>query len=263
VSGADTATLESPDGYPRDLTPLEQDLLAWVLPADSPGYLACWNFIGEAVVIGEGRRGEGEIIVGKRGSVPDFGSPLGPVFSFGVAEIPGDVITVTVRELTDSQVSVEIVGGKTDMVPGNVPVMKRWTYANWKPGLTCPQCGGGVREITIGEGMERAKAGHTLGICVTDRRLWVFDGIALTCRPIPLTNYYNELMLLKSIRDPEIALDGKKLFEHLQRYTDADLAAAFLAYNRLNTKIPGIRPDAPSPKPGGGIIRQFLGKLRR
>jgi hypothetical protein len=82
----------------------------------------------------------------------------------------------------------------------------------------------------------------------------------MTCRPVPVTNYYNELMLLKQIRDPEIALSSRKLFERLDEYSDTDLANAFLAYNRLRTKIaPGV--SAPSGSGGGRRIGTTLKKI--
>lgn len=246
--------------YPRDVTRLELSLLELLLPEDSPGYRPYRDFLSEAVVIGEGRRGEGEIILGRRGESPDFGSPLGPVFSYGVAETPGDLITITVREMTDRQVSVEIVGRETDAVPEGIFLGRKWTYATWKPGNPCPQCSGAVREVPVGGG-DAPGGFHTLAVCVADRRVWVFDADREICRPIPLTNYYNELMLLKNIRDPETALDGNRLFEQLGRYSDGELGGAFAAYNRLMTKIPGIVPR-PVPAPSGeGLIRKLLRKL--
>lgn len=248
-------------GYPRDLTPMERSLIEWVLPAGSPGYRRYREFVAEAAVIGQGRRGEGEIILGRRGTAPDFGSPLGPVFSFGEAATGADVVSVTVRELTDDQVSVEIVGRKTDAVPEEITVARKWTYADWKPGSPCPQCAAAVREVAVGGRPRSGATGHTIAFCAADRRLWVYDAAGITCRPVPLTNYYNELMLLKNIRDPAIALDGKKLFDDIARYTDGELAGAFLAYNRLKIKIPDIGPGAAPAPEAGGIIRKLLGKL--
>jgi len=66
-------------------------------------------------------------------------------------------------------------------------------------------------------------------------------------------------MLLKQIRDPEIALASRKLFEHLDEYTDPDLVDAFLAYNRIRTKIEPV-PGTPS---GRGATRGLGTKLKK
>lgn len=252
-----------PGTYPRTLTPQERSLVEWVLPAGVRAYLAYREFLAEAVVIGQGRRGEGEIILGRSGALPDFGSPLAPVLSFGTVEIPGDEVTVTVREMADGQVSVEIVGRRTDAVPAIETVIRRWTYAEWRPGGTCPQCGSGVREVRIPAGGGGSGELPTLAVCPADRRLWIHDAVTGACRPIPLTNYYNELMLLREVRDPAVALDGSRFFADLPGYSDADLAGAFLRYNRLMTKIPGPGPSGPVPLRAGGrwraLFRKFFG----
>ncbi len=222
--------------YPRPLTPLENNLVLWVLPERSAGYAPYREFVGSASVIGQGRRGEGEIILGTPGDLPDLDSPLPPVVSFGVAAADDDEISVTVREILDTQMSVEIVGRRNDRVPPGARIERRWTYAQWQPGRPCPQCGRPAREVEVARAVTPARP-VVLAICAADRRLWIYDGPTAVCRPVPVTNYYNELMLLKKIRDPETALVSSKLFERLGEFSSADLATAFVAYNRLKTKI--------------------------
>ncbi len=248
---------ESP--YPRPLTPLESELISWVLPDDSTGYATYRDFISRSMVIGQGRRGEGEIILGSPGDRPDLDPPLPPVISFGAASTDGDDISVTVREIFEGQMSVEIVGRKTDRVPPDARITERWTYARWRPGNPCPQCARPAREIIVLPGPQPV----VLTICAADRRLWIYDGPNAICRPIPVTNYYNELMLLKRIRDPKIALVSSKLFERLADHSDEELASAFAAYNRVKNKL-----ELPAAGAGGsgrrrGLARRFLGFLTR
>ncbi len=224
------------DSYPRALTPLERELILWVLPSGSAGYGPYLDFIAGASVIGQGRRGEGEIILGAPGDHPDVESPLPPVVSFGVGRTEDDDVSVTVREILEAQMSVEIVGRKRDRVSPGARIEKLWTYAQWVPGRPCPQCGRPAREVEIAPGGPVGRPA-VLAICAADHRLWIYDGPTGVCRPMPVTNYYNELMLFKSIRDPETALVSSRLFEHLDGYSDADLAAAFVAYNRVKSKI--------------------------
>ncbi|HET7152282.1 MAG TPA: hypothetical protein VFJ29_00820, partial [Candidatus Kapabacteria bacterium] len=54
---------------------------------------------------------------------------------------------------------------------------------------------------------------------------------------IPVTNFYNELMIFKQIRDPKVALDHKNLFTYLTQFTDAELIGAFKHYNVLYKKV--------------------------
>jgi hypothetical protein len=244
------------ESYPRPLTPTEQELVEWVLPADAAGYAPYRGFIAEASVIGRGRRGEGEIILGAPGDVPDLDAPLPPVVSFGSATADGDEVSVTVREIVDGQMSVEVVGRREDRVAPTARIELGWTYARWRPGSPCPQCGRPAREADV---VPPDPAGRriVLALCATDRRIWIHDGVTGVCRPVPVTNYYNELMIHKQVRDPAIALPGAKLFERLGDHSDADLAAAFVRYNRVRAKVglPGAGPG------GGGRPKGPLGRL--
>jgi hypothetical protein len=83
-------------------------------------------------------------------------------------------------------------------------------------------------------------AGRTLvlAVCGNDSRLWVYDERTGVNHPIPVTNYYNELMLHKNVRDPKVALDSKRLFLELTQFSDRELTHAFQTYNQLHTKVP-------------------------
>lgn len=243
------------DPYPRSLTDLENELIMRVLPGGAAGYAPHRDFIGRSVVIGQGRRGEGEMILGREGDSPDTEAPLPPVFAYGVARSghpEKEEISVTVREILDGQMSVEIVGRKNDRVDPDTMIDSFWSYSEWRPGMPCPQCGRPAREAVISPG-EAGSPGQVLGICRTDRRLWIFDDRSMTCRPVPVTNYYNELMLLKEIRDPAVALSSGKLFERLDDYGDGDLADAFRAYNRIRTKIGPVAGPPPGPGARSGL----------
>lgn len=250
------------DPYPRSLNDLETDLIRRVLPERAPGHARHREFIASSVVIGQGRRGEGEIIMGKSGDIPDLDAPLPSVFAYGVAraEPPSEEeISVTVREILDGQLSIEVVGQKNDLVDPGTKIGSFWSYSTWRPGLPCPQCGSVPREAMVAK-VGPGPAEQVLAICRADRRLWIYDGGSQTCRPVPVTNYYNELMLLKQIRDPEIALSSEKFFERLDDYGDGDLTGAFLAYNRVRTKIdtPAQTGDTAG---GEGTFRRILKKI--
>lgn len=236
----------------------EREWIAWILPEDRTGYRVYRRLIESMTVIGEGRRGKGELILGREGHEVDFSAPLAPVFAYGAIETNFGTISVTIRELMDDQISVEIVSHRSDAVPQEFEEARRWTYSTWNPGSVCPQCGSIVREISM-----HAMAGRhdhfILAICTNDRRLWVHDASDGVNRLIPATNFYNELMLHKNIRDPKIALDSKRLFTELVSYSDDDLTYAFLTYNKLRAKVHVEGIVEPDNKAPGG----FMTKLKQ
>ncbi len=222
--------------YPRPLSVRERDWIEWILPADRPGYKSYRGIISTMMVIGEGRRGKGEIILGPEGDVPDFDEPLSPVFSYGAIETNSGTISITLREVLHDQVSVEIVSHRSDNIPEEFEELRRWTYSLWSPGRVCPQCKHNVREVIM-HTVVTGSSLYVLALCTADRRLWVNDQSSGINRLIPSTNFYNELMLHKNIRDPKIALDAKRLFTECSSYSDEDLTYAFLTYNNIKTKV--------------------------
>jgi hypothetical protein len=218
--------------------------------------------IDQLTVIGEGRRGSGEIILGRQGAAVDFGSPLAAVFAYGSVETNAGPISVTLREMTDEQISIEIVSQKSDEVPATVSELRRWTYSSWSPGDSCPQCRQQVREVPMHlSGSPEVLL--TLALCSTDRRLWIHDGIEEVNHLIPVTNFYNELMLQKQIRDPKIALNSRRLFEKLEAYSDTDLTRAFASYNRLRSKVRlegVVEPLRSGKRPLTGLFRSLFGR---
>lgn len=246
---------ERAEAYPRGLRPVERELILRVLPADAPGYAPYRAFVEGASVIGPGRRGEGEIVLGKPGDRPDPADPLTPVVSFGAGEAGGDDVSVTLREIADGRMSVEIVGRRIDRIPDDAAIARFWTYAEWLPGKPCPQCGGRAREVDVVPPDAEGRR-IVLVVCAADRRIWIHDGPTGISRPVPVTNYYNELMLLKHVRDPAVALSSRRLFDDPAGHSDADLAAAFVAYNRVRAKVE-------LPAALAGAVSGTRGPLRR
>jgi len=220
--------------YPRSLTVREREWIEWILPVGRPAYNQYRDLIHSMLVIGQGRRGEGEMILGKRETQIDLESPLPAVFAYGAIETNFGTISITVREVQDDQISLEIVSHRADFVPEDFEEFRRWTYSTWSPGDHCPQCTKPVREVLM-----HTEAGEhfVLALCTVDKRLWVYDETSKVNRLIPMTNYYNELMLHKNIRDPKVALDSKRLFSDLVQFSDEDLTYAFLTYNKIHTKV--------------------------
>jgi hypothetical protein len=227
------------DAYPRSLTPLEKDLLLWVLPGDRPGYREYRTLADSWHVVGIGRRGVGNYILAAPENVIDIESPLPQVFAYGIVETGTGNIAVTIRERLGDQLEYEIVNLQGEGVSEISSEKRRWTFSTWTPSMSCPIGGDPLRKIEIRSvGLRR----YMLALCPIDKRLWVYDESSGVNHPIPVTNFYNELMLHTNNRDPKVALDAKRLFSDLGRYSDTDFTKAFVSYNAQKTKVTFIDP---------------------
>ena len=107
-------------------------------------------------------------------------------------------------------------------------------------------------------------SGHrmVLAICSADKRLWVHDGRTQVNHPVPITNFYNELMFHQHVRDSKVALHPDRLFADLNQYSDESLVKAFRSYNMIRTKVPlGEEIIVPAPKRRALLdrVRAFFG----
>jgi len=222
--------------FPRALRPKERDIIESVLPVERPGYRALREMIGRMRVLGEGRGGPGNLILGCTPDVADLSSPPSSVVAFGMVETTRDAYSVTVRECAGNQIEVEIVSSRDDEVPDHFEEKRRWTYSSWTPGSPSPCSDEAVREVRVDDTV-------TLAIAPVDRRIWIHERSTGMVLPIPVTSYYNELMIRRGVRDPEIALDSRLLFDNPRAYTDEELRDAFVAYNAIRHRV-DVRPHA-------------------
>jgi hypothetical protein len=224
--------------FPRDLSALERELLLWILPADRSGYDSYRSLVEAWKIAARGRRGEGNYILARDGAAVDNESPLPQLLAYGSVQLETGEVTVSLRERLDDQLEFEIAGEYADAVAG-LQASRRWTLSTWLPSGVCPCCGGSLREVEMKTGSGRRLV---LALCVKDRRLWVYDDRTGVNHPIPVTSFYNELMLQQNVKDPAIALDWRRLFTALGTFRDIDLSLAFMAYNRLRTKVILMEP---------------------
>lgn len=222
------------ENFPRELTPLERALLLWVLPADRTVYAEYRRKVQEWKVVGKGRRGEGNYIIGAPGVQPDIESPLPHLLAFGSVMTERGEITVSVREYSGDQVEIEIAGPVDGGLLRPFESYRRWTLSEWLPLLPCPACGEVLREVEM-----KTESGRSLvlAICARDHRLWVYDSQSQINHPIPVTGYYNELLLQNKVQNRRTVPDVKRFFTGLDSYSDAALVGAFSSYNRMRTKV--------------------------
>jgi hypothetical protein len=242
--------------YPRKLRQKELDLLASVLPEDRPGYRVYRELLSKLDVIGDGRRGAGDLVLGVKGDRPDLTSPLPPVVAHGVVETTRGVFSISVREFVEEQMNVEIVSTQGTEIPDHFEEKRRWTYSTWSPQTPSPATGEFPREVHVSETL-------LLAIFARERRLLLHDTSTGINHLIPVTHFHNELMLCKSIRDPRLALNPNRLFENLPDYGDGDLRTAFIAYNNVKHRV-SIPEPLPFQEPGrGGPFLKALFRKRK
>lgn len=239
--------------YPRQLTDKEWMLLEWLLPEDKPGYKVYRSLLTQLQVIGTGRWGEGDLILGHPSDTPDTSGPMERVFAHGYIETDNGKISISIHEFDGSQLEIQIVNAQQGTLPDELSTLKRATYSTWNPGNRCQFCGAEVREVIINRTEPRA----ILVICREHKSIWLYDESDKVNFPIPSTNYYNELMLLKNIRDPKIALNSANLFRMLDEFADGELREAFVRYNKTWRRIT-IRPEAEPRKHATGTFKLKL-----
>lgn len=235
--------------YPQPASARESGWLDLLLPAERPGYAPLREHLRGLVVIGEGRWGRGDMVFGRPGQEIDLTEGMQPVVSYGEvnASIGTEdfIITLSVHQPNDED-QVEFQIGVRDIaeLPDAFTERSSWTYARWNPGQPCPATGAPVRAVSLNNDRNLL-----LVISPARRVLWLHDMLDGTSTLLPVTNFYNELMLLKGIRDPQVALDHRRLFNHPDEFTDVDLRESFIRYNLAFRKVVPERVVEPRPEP--------------
>jgi hypothetical protein len=240
----------------RALTPTEADWLRFLLPDDRPGYRSLRLLVEPMVVLGEGRWGEGDLVLGADGQQIDLEAGMEPVAAFGeIRGEGGERITLTLHQ-PDDEGRIEFqIGSFVSHDPFHE--RSRWSYSYWTPGAPSPSTGEKVREIELIAGE------LLLAIAPVERALWLFDAGPGTSTLLPITNFYNELVISLGIRDPKLALDHTRLFTENSSFSDADLRMAFIRYNSVFRKVDPERfsmgePEQPASSSLGNRLRGFF-----
>jgi hypothetical protein len=241
--------------FPRELSERESTWINWLLPDDRPGYSAFKEKIKPLFVLGEGRWGRHDYILGQIGQSIDREAGMQPVVAFGtVIGEPCDV-TISLHEPDDEgKIEMQISPVRMEELPNEFQERTRWTYSSWDPGASCPATNGSVREVRL-----PSTDGTPLFLVISPRQrvVWLHDGIRRTNTLVPVSNFYNELMIVERIRDPKAVFDHALLFREPDRFSDGNLAGAFLAYNTRFRKVPVHRFDQNQDKMQGWLGRLF------
>jgi hypothetical protein len=214
--------------FPRSLNHEELEFIRWLLPETSSVYGSLlWN-IQARIILGEGRWGSGDLIMGESGMRIDMMMPMSPVVAYGECYIGETLLTVSVHEAnTDEQIEIQFSG--VYPLPQNISVSSGWTFSYWIPGMPCPATGGPVREVDLHDGSGNAR--YTIAISPSKKRLWLYHHASRYNQLLGITAFADELFRTHHIRDAEAVTHPNTMFDRLNEFTDGDLRQALLSYN--------------------------------
>ncbi len=239
--------------FPRKLTVVEKKILFSVLPENKPGYKAYRDKIDKLSVIGFGRFGGTNLVLGEKGTKPDLSVSSAPIFAIGLIETNIGKFDVLIHEEDDNEIEYDISPSCLSVNENDFQILNCKTYSDWFPGKPSPVDGSEIREVVI------AANRFVLAISTVQKKIWLFEYDTGVNHLIPLTNFYNELMRVKNIRDPETALKPQLFFGQLNLYSDSDLKEALLKYDKYmhKLKLPSdIKTEAPE-KSKKGFLKIF------
>ncbi len=215
-------------GFPRKLSDAELNLLLLLLPEDKTGYARYRNIITEYYVIGEGRFGEGNYFLGKINDEIDLEIPSSPIFANGIVETDKATFEISVNEIQDNKIEFSI----SPVPDENViyKILKVTTLSSWIPGKKSPE-GNKVKLFPV-DGMN-----YILVIAPVDHKIWLFEKSSGINYPIPVSNYYNELLRLKRETRNEVYKNPVKLFDDIESFKESEIILAFLMYCRYKRKF--------------------------
>ena len=217
--------------FPRKLTDREKEWLEFILPADKNGYAEYRNKIQNLFVIGNGRFGETNLILGKENDKPDLSAPSSPMFASGNIVFNEAEVYVLIHEEFEEQIEIDISNIKGKYIPEELTEISRWTYSNWKPGEKAPGDNSEIREIPL------IKEKIIIAIAPAHKRLWVHEPKSGINYFIPVTNFFNEIILAREIKYAKNLPKPNSIFTETYSYSDKEIVEGFLHYNKNWKKI--------------------------
>jgi hypothetical protein len=205
------------------MTNIERTCLFLILPENKPGYNIYRNKIDSMMVIGDGNFGEGNYILGKNEPNPDLSFPSAPVFALGTVNNGTKQIDVIIHVETENKIEVWF-GNDINEITDNKFNVK--SYSHWMPGMSSPFTDSKVREISV-----KPKE-FILAIVPEEKKIWLYESSSGVNHLIPVSNYYNSLMLYRNERNADKVLNPNLFFNNLGLYNDLELKSALELYNK-------------------------------
>ncbi len=244
--------------YPRSLSSQELDLLFRLLPENIPAYKPYHDFIKTSQVIGDGRWGEGNLLIDKIISPIDLTLGMPPVVGYGECLINNLPLAISIHDHNiDGQLEVQFSG--VFPIPDSPQITNLWCYSYWKSGDPCPATSQKVREIAIKDTNGSLK--YILAISVAKKVLWLHHESSGFNQLLPLTNFYDELLRTKHIRDAKLISHPASFFEMVDDFTDTEYIKALLEYDKkAHRKFDTTGIIIETVKPKKSIFQKLFGK---
>ena len=213
--------------FPRTLISTELEFIRWLLPEHSPVYTATLHQIESGIVLGEGRWGSGDLMVGDPKTPIDLTLGMTPIIAYGECVIGDQKMTISIHQSNiDEQIEIQFAGSYP--LPENPQVTSGWTYSYWKPGMSDPESNTALREVSITDTSGNIR--YTLVFSPTRKALWVYHNHTFFTELLPVTGFMDELLRTHGIREIERISQPTQVFETLDEFTDGDIVRAFLEY---------------------------------
>lgn len=175
------------------------------------------------MIIGAGYFGDGNYFLGKNEEDPDLSFPSAPVFAIGTLYNGNDELDIIIQEETENIIEVNF-GKDINDIPANVFNVK--SYSSWIPGMNSPFTDSKVREISIKQNE------YILAVVPEEKKIWLYESSSGVNHLIPVSNYYNSLMLYRNERNADKVLNPNLFFNNLALYNDLELKSALEIYNK-------------------------------
>lgn len=209
----------------NDLSKNEIKLLYAVLPEGKPGYKKYRDLISSMRVMGKGRFENGNFYIGTGAAKPDLSIPSNPVFAVGIVKTNNGSIDVLIHEYEDDLIEVQLSKRVGDDV--EVTIEDVLSFSEWSPGYKSPDSNEVVKQFDI------IKDKFLLVIDRTNKKIWLHNYESGVNHIIPVSNYFNELMRLKKIKDENLFRSPSLFFSKLDDFTDEEFKLAFYQYNKF------------------------------
>lgn len=209
----------------NELSKNEIKLLFSILPEHKSGYKNYRELISTMKVMGKGRFNDGNFYIGTGAVKPDLSIPSSPVFAVGIIKTNIGSIDVLVHEYEDDLIEVQLskrVGDDEEVIIDDV-----FSYSEWSQGDKSPGSNEAVKEFEIIEDK------FILVIDKINKKIWLHNFESGVNHIIPVSNYFNELMRLKRIKDENLFTLPLLFFNKLGDFTDEDFKLAFYQYNKF------------------------------
>jgi hypothetical protein len=241
--------------YPRKLTKREKDWLYYLLPEERHAYAEYRRNIGSMLVIGEGRFGDGNLVLGYEGDEPDLSYSSLPVFACGQIEFEGGSLQVSIHEFFDNKIEVSINNVAGEGIPDIISEKNRWTYSYWKPGEMSPFEGDRLREVNL----SKNKNEFVLALSTANHSIWLYEAVSGVNHIIPVTNFVNELLRGNKSIDRTKGINVAYVFSVLDKFPDEDFVRAFVQYNKHWRKVELPDSDVAHVKEKKGLFKKLFG----